>query len=175
MNLDKCKTLKDYRETKLFTNDQLSIINDCLLQNIDASKIANPEYSPEQMNTLMNCLKDGIDITIFADAKNDPHQMLKISFDEIKNSKDIVERIFQRGFNAIEACEILVGVQKNLNVWIYAQKHFNNMQMKQIRLGLQMDMNVFEYAKPHFSHEKMKQIREKMLLDPKYSIKKIKN
>ena len=53
-------------------------------------------------------------------------------------------------FNRYQQEEILKGLEKDLNVSIYAKTEFDWKQMSRIRRGLEENLNVSIYAKPEF-------------------------
>ena len=57
---------------------------------------------------------------------------------------------------------IILGLEQNLDVSIYAKPEYTWEQMRQIRLGLMNNLDVSIYAKSTFSSFKMKTIREKL-------------
>ena len=54
---------------------------------------------------------------------------------------------------------ILEGLEKNLDVSIYAKPEFDNFQMYQIQDGLENNLNVSIYAKKEYNGEQMEEIR----------------
>ena len=62
-------------------------------------------------------------------------------------------------FNYSQKEQIRFGLQKGLDISIYAKPEFKGSQMEQIRLGLEKGLNVHIYAKPEFDYEQMRQIR----------------
>ena len=56
--------------------------------------------------------------------------------------------------------EILTGLEKNLNVSIYAKPIFSAYQMFEIREGLEANLNVNLYAKTEYNEHQMSQIRK---------------
>ena len=65
-------------------------------------------------------------------------------------------------FNKEQQEEIRLGLEKNIDVSIYAKPDFYAWQMKQIRLGLEEKLNVSSYAKKIFTAEKMLNERLKL-------------
>ena len=59
--------------------------------------------------------------------------------------------------------QIKLGLEKNLDVSIYAKKEYSWEQMEQIRWGLEANLDVSIYAKPNISHLQMDLMREKLL------------
>ena len=72
----------------------------------------------------------------------------------------IMKKIEESGkFNYSQKEQISFGLQKGLDISIYAKSEFNNWQMEQIRFGLEKGLNAHIYAKPEFDYEQMRQIR----------------
>ena len=128
---------------------------------------------------------------------------IKLCYNKIKNKKEIIKERTKKKmnkmynnlnvdnlmktemfnqFNEKQQEEIRLGLEKNIEVSIYANSNFNFLQMRQIRLGLEKDLNVSIYAKSKFNSWQMEEIREglKEGLDvllyakPKYNWKKMK-
>ena len=73
---------------------------------------------------------------------------------------EVMKKIEESGkFNYSQKEQISFGLQKGLDISIYAKPEFNNWQMEQIRFGLEKGLNVHIYAKPEFDYEQMRQIR----------------
>ena len=73
----------------------------------------------------------------------------------------IMKKIEESGkFNYSQKEQISFGLQKGLDISIYAKPEFNNWQMEQIRFGLEKGLNVHIYAKPEFDWMQMLQIRK---------------
>ena len=66
-------------------------------------------------------------------------------------------------FNKIQQEEIMLGLEKGLDISWYAKPEFNLYQMKQIRLGLLNNIDVSIYAKKELNWKKMREIREELL------------
>lgn len=61
-------------------------------------------------------------------------------------------------FNKEQLAEIREGLEKGLNVSIYAKPEFDDIQMSIIRHGLSDKIDISIYAKPEFNWEQMEQI-----------------
>ena len=73
---------------------------------------------------------------------------------------EIMKKIEESGkFNYSQKEQISFGLQKGLDISIYAKPEFKGSQMEQIRFGLEKGLNVHIYAKPEFDYEQMRQIR----------------
>ena len=62
-------------------------------------------------------------------------------------------------FNKYQQEEILEGLERNLDISLYAKKEFDNFQMRQIKLGLINNLNVSLYAKEEYSWKQMAALR----------------
>ena len=72
----------------------------------------------------------------------------------------IMKKIEKSGkFNYSQKEQISFGLQKGLDISIYAKPEFNKWQMEQIRFGLEKGLDVSVYAKAEFNSEQMRQIR----------------
>ena len=72
----------------------------------------------------------------------------------------IMKKIEESGkFNYSQKEQISFGLQKGLDISIYAKPEFNKWQMEQIRFGLEKGLDVSVYAKAEFNSEQMRQIR----------------
>lgn len=73
---------------------------------------------------------------------------------------EVMKKIEESGkFNYSQKEQISFGLQKGLDISIYAKPEFKSSQMEQIRFGLEKGLNVHIYAKPEFDYEQMRQIR----------------
>ncbi len=68
-----------------------------------------------------------------------------------KRKIELTEEEFIKKFNKKQMKEILLGLDRGLDVSIYAKPEFDADQMKQIRLGLEKGLNVSIYARPEFN------------------------
>jgi len=75
------------------------------------------------------------------------------------NIENLVKTEWFNQFDKQQKEEILTGLEKNLNVSIYANPDFNESQMFEIRAGLKENLDVLLYAKPEFDWKQMEQIR----------------
>lgn len=62
-------------------------------------------------------------------------------------------------FNSWQMKEILTGLENKLDVSIFAEPEFNDAQMEQIREGLEQGLDVSIYAKPEFDELQMAEIK----------------
>ena len=62
-------------------------------------------------------------------------------------------------FNKSQQEEILLGLENNIDISIYAKTIFDANQMNQIRWGLEDNLDISIYAKPEYSCLEMKHLR----------------
>ena len=62
-------------------------------------------------------------------------------------------------FSAEQMCQIKQGLEEYLDVSVYAKPEFDWSQMGEIRIGLKKELDVTIYAKPEFDREQMREIR----------------
>ena len=73
---------------------------------------------------------------------------------------EVMKKIEESGkFNYSQKEQISFGLQKGLDVSIYAKPEFDDDQMWEIRFGLEKGLDVSIYAKPEFDWSQMRQIR----------------
>lgn len=73
-------------------------------------------------------------------------------------------------FNSWQMKEILTGLENKLDVSIFAEPKFNDAQMEQIREGLEQGLDVSIYAKPEFDELQMAEIKYGLSRDIDVSI-----
>lgn len=73
-------------------------------------------------------------------------------------------------FNSWQMKEILTGLENKLDVSIFAEPEFNDAQMEQIREGLEQGLDVSIYAKPEFDELQMEEIKYGLSRDIDVSI-----
>ena len=71
----------------------------------------------------------------------------------------MIEKYKEMGFNKEQLNQIEIGLEKELNVGLYANPKFNWLQMMQIRFGLEDKLDVSLYANPEFDENQMEEIR----------------
>ena len=76
------------------------------------------------------------------------------------NVENLVKTEWFNQFNELQQEQIKLGLEKQLDVSIYAKKDFTWEQMEEIRLGLEANLNVLIYANPEYTWEQMVKIRE---------------
>lgn len=78
----------------------------------------------------------------------------------MKIDEVIMKKIEESGkFNYSQKEQISFGLQKGLDISIYAKPEFDYEQMRQIRLGLEQGLDVNIYAKAEFNNIQMQEIR----------------
>lgn len=131
--------------------------------SLEPSPISNMEPEIEaEFQEIENNQRNEVQQPMNEDFLNDPR------FNE--EQKEVLLQGVDRGvdisiyadptFNSWQMKEILAGLENKLDVDIYANPEFNYDQMEQIRKGLEEKLDVSIYAKPEFNWEQMDQIRE---------------
>ena len=77
--------------------------------------------------------------------------------------KNLVKTEWFNQFNELQQEQIKLGLEKQLDVSIYAKEYFDWVQMREIREGLHDNLDVSIYAKPEYSWRKMKGFRNRLL------------
>ena len=78
------------------------------------------------------------------------------------NIENLIKTDWINQFDRFQQKELLTGLEKQIDVSIYAKPEYNYRQMKQMLLGLEENLDVSQYAKVEYSWVKMKEIREKL-------------
>jgi len=179
------KTIYDGKE---FNYYQISEIMLGEMQSLNTSIYAKPEFLHEQMREIRLGLEIcyyGYELGTYAKkmvesyAKPEIHasQMreIRIKIEKIENICceyglyydnqlkyfRISDKKVKGGWSAQN--EILQGLEKNLDVSIYAKPEFNAQQMCQIKQGLKKGLDVSIYAKPEIPASQMREIRLSLL------------
>ena len=76
------------------------------------------------------------------------------------STENLIKTDWFNQFNRNQKCEILIGLEHNLNVSIYAKKEIKGYQMREIRYGLEKNLDISVYLNNKFKWEQMKEIRE---------------
>ena len=75
------------------------------------------------------------------------------------NIDNLIKTDWFKQFDEKQQEEIMLGLEKGLDISWYAKEDFDKNQMSVIREGLEDNLNVSIYAKPEISWEEMKKIR----------------
>ena len=75
---------------------------------------------------------------------------------------NLLETELYKDFNLSQKDEIRKGLEKGLDVSVYANPDFSVEQMREIAIGLIEDLDVSKYAKPEITVEEMKVIIEEL-------------
>ena len=75
------------------------------------------------------------------------------------NIENLIKTNWFKQFNKYQQEQILDGLERNLDISIYAKKEFDREQMRQIRFGLEENLDVSLYAKKEFTWKQMREIR----------------
>ena len=73
--------------------------------------------------------------------------------------ENLIKTEWFKQFNKYQQEEIIEGLERNLDISLYAKKEFDNFQMRQIKLGLINNLNVSLYAKEEYSWKQMASLR----------------
>ena len=68
------------------------------------------------------------------------------------NIENLTKTDWINQFDRFQQKELLTGLEKQVDVSIYAKKEYNSRQMKQMLLGLEENLDVSVYANSEFSH-----------------------
>lgn len=145
--------------------------------DIDVEKYARPEISPTLMEVMFICeSRRDMSDSLYDDWNNHP-----IMNESLMSQMNIEQKIaimsgVQKGldvsiyarpeFDAGQMIRIMGGLREGLDVSVYAKPHFNEKQMKQIMMGLQKNLDVSQYAKTFYTADTMEKMR-KILLQEK--------
>ncbi len=101
---------------------------------------------------------DKIDISSYVKQNFDSEQLEQIRMAKLAGIEDI-DKYFLFGMRGECMREVLIGLEQNLDVSIYADEHYGWKQMKELRLGLEHQIDVRPYAKPLYRADQMREIR----------------
>ena len=141
--------------------------------SLEPSPISNMEPEIEaEFQEIENNQRNEVQQPMNEDFLNDPR------FNE--EQKEVLLQGVDRGvdisiyadptFNSWQMKEILAGLENKLDVDIYANPEFNDAQMEQIREGLEQKLDVSIYAKPEFDELQMAEIKYGLSRDIDVSI-----
>jgi len=116
---------------------------------------AKPEFSHEQMRERRLKINSILDICNKYD--------IEYFHPNGSNGYFVISRQRKSNYSYAIMHEILDGLDKGLDVTIYAKPEFNAQQMSQIRQGLKKGLDVTIYAKPEYSASQMKEIKLSLL------------
>ncbi|MCJ0522637.1 PBECR4 domain-containing protein [Enterococcus cecorum] len=141
--------------------------------SLEPSPISNMEPEIEaEFQEIENNQRNEVQQPMNEDFLNDPR------FNE--EQKEVLLQGVDRGvdisiyadptFNSWQMKEILTGLENKLDVSIFAEPEFNDAQMEQIREGLEQGLDVSIYAKPEFDELQMAEIKYGLSRDIDVSI-----
>ncbi|MBO5071679.1 MAG: DUF1738 domain-containing protein [Eubacterium sp.] len=118
------------------------------------------EFSREQQEEIRLGQDYGLDVNIYARSELTANQMNEIRKGLEKEQTTTAERkmIEMDKFNEMQQNQIQLGLEKGLDVSVYADPKFNGDQMSAIRNGLELEVDVSKYADPKYDFEQMMQI-----------------
>ncbi len=144
-----------------FNDDQMREIRTGLENGIDVNIYADSNYEWEQMQEIREGLEAGLDISLYADSKYDYEQMERIRNGLEKDQATAAEKQVTEmdKFSETQQDQIQLGLDKGLDVSVYADPKFEASQMEQIRWGLEDGLDVNKYMDPKYNGEQMSVIR----------------
>jgi uncharacterized protein (DUF342 family) len=102
--------------------------------------------------------KDKIDIDAYIKKNFDAEQLEQVRKAKMAGIEDI-DKYFLFGMRGECMHEVLLGLEQNLDVSVYADEQYSWKQMKELRLGLEHQVDVTVYAKPLYRADQMREIR----------------
>ena len=75
------------------------------------------------------------------------------------NIENLVKTNWFNQFDKNQQKEIRIGLEKKINIFIYAKLEFDWLQMREIRVGLENKLEVLIYAKKYFDYSQMTILR----------------
>ena len=163
---------------------QMAEIRIGLTNGTDISKYANVEMPYMKMRVVRESLEDGLElderlvrnrdaatleqIHLAYKEKIDIEKYVRQDFDaeqleQIRKAKhagiEDIDRYFRFGMRGECMHEVLLGLEQNLDVSIYADEHYGWRQMRELRRGLEHQIDVKPYAKPLYRADQMREIR----------------
>lgn len=116
-------TIDEYKESGLYSADQLEQIELGIDSGVDISLYSNPKFDDLQMEQIRLGILELLDVSKYAYSK----------------------------FNYAQMEEIRLGLRNDLDIRYYADRKFSYEQMRQIRLGLLSGINILYYADNKYS------------------------
>ncbi len=123
-------------------------LDDNLIKRKDASTL-------EQIHL---AFKDKIDISQYVKQNFDAEQLEQIRKAKMAGIEDI-DKYFLFGMRGECMKEVLLGLEHNLDVSVYADERYSWRQMRELRLGIEHQIDVKPYAKPLYRADQMREIR----------------
>jgi len=99
--------MKKFKSTNTFNHDQLAKIRKGLLQNLDVSIYAKPEFDYIQMNEIREGLLDNLDVSLYNNIKYNYRQMREIII-ELKYGLDVSKYAVPKLMDLIKECLCLI-------------------------------------------------------------------
>ncbi|WP_035767660.1 DUF342 domain-containing protein [Butyrivibrio sp. NC2002] len=164
---------------------QMQEIRIALEHETDISKFASVDMPYMKMRVIRESIEDGLELDdnlikskdsatleqihlAFKD-KVDISKYIKKNFDaeqleQIRMAKKAgilnIDEYFLFGMRGECMHEVLLGLEGNLDVSIYADERYGWKQMRELRLGLEHQIDVTPYAKPLYRADQMREIRK---------------
>ena len=85
----------------------------------------------------------------------------KFTLEQLKEIVDVLDKFSDAHdeITVVQLEQIRLGLEKGLNVEVYAKPEFDCWKMEEIRRGLSEDLDVSIYARPEFKSYQMEEIR----------------
>ncbi len=144
-----------------FSDLQLLLIAEGLIDKLDVSYYANPMYTTYQMREIRLGLEQGINVSSYADPNIPSENMWTTRIDLTYNQT--LEEYVEKNFNPEQKSQISLGLDSNVNVFSYLDHRFDAEQMNIIRLGLEAGVDVTAYANLKYDADVMKNILDSLL------------
>ena len=163
---------------------QMAEIRIGLINGTDISRYASVDMPYMKMRVVRESLEDGLEldermvrakdaatleqIHLAFKEKIDLDKYIDLNFDaeqleQIRKAKhegiENIDKYFTFGMRGECMHEVLLGLEQNLDVGIYADERYGWKQMRELRLGLEHQIDVRPYAKPLYRADQMREIR----------------
>ena len=119
----------------------------------------NNYYDRRQRYEIRKGMDAGVDVSIYANPEFDLRRMYWIRKAIESNDNKYMKYLLNDNFDNSQVVEIIIGLECNINVDIYAKPEFNADQMKEIREGLEAGIDVSIYVNPALDADQMAEIR----------------
>lgn len=123
---------------------QMKQITMGLDEGLDVSIYANPKYDAWQMSEIRIGIQRGLDVSVYADPEYNYSKMyeMRLELEAAAGKYDDIKNIYKNNFSLMQLEEIWQGLEKGLDVSIYADSKYDSDQMGTIRFGLEKGLDV---------------------------------
>ncbi|MFI3211218.1 MAG: hypothetical protein R3Y64_09270, partial [Peptostreptococcaceae bacterium] len=128
------------------------------------SAYLDKRYDAEAMEKLRKDISEGLDVSHYANPTYNRVEMdaIKEAIDKDDSIKELLSK-YSKDFNLSQINQIKSGLDKGLNISIYAYPKFNYKQMKQIKEGLEANININVYLDETINSNVMKEIKDSLI------------